>query len=149
MSAVPALSEVPSLRDEIDRKAFEQLERLAGQLETGRINAAQFDCGVQTVWNCVSGLASEFIIQTISEIKDSRKEVSHLDRRFFVSFIAGKWETLILTRGLAGSNLTLRSIPPGRKTNWDFAECANPPFEALKKQNHVAEMLVGKGFRQI
>lgn len=149
MSAVPALSEVPSLRDEIDRKAFEQLERLAAQLETGRISAAQFDCGVQTVWNCVSGLASEFIIQTISEIKDSRKGESHKDRRLFVSFIAGKWETLILTRGLGGDKLTLRSIPPGRKTDWEFTDCANPPVEALKKQNHVAELLLGKGFRQI
>ena len=98
MSAMPSLSEVPTMRDEIDRKAFEQLERLAAQLEMGRINEAQFDTGVQTVWNCVSGLASEFIIQTISEIRDSRKGESHKDRRFLVGYEEGRWKILILSR---------------------------------------------------
>ena len=147
---MPALSEVPSVRDEIDRKAFEQLERLAAQLETGRITEAQFDTGVQTVWQCVSGIASEFIIQTISEINDSRKNESHLDRRLFVTFLRdkGQWETLILTRGVGTGILKLRSIPPGRKTDWDFSETANPAHEAKKKQGQVTEILLKKGFRQ-
>lgn len=151
MSAVPALSEVPSLRDEIDRKAFEQLERLAKQLEDGRITPAMFDAGVNSVWNCVSGLASEAVIHTISEVKDMWCQSDQKDRRFFVTLNteSRQWETLILTRDLSGDKMGLRSIPPGRKTDWTFSECANPSRASLDKQDQVAAMLVGRGFRQI
>ena len=143
------MSEVPTLREEIDRKAFEQLERLAGQLETGRINDAQFDVGVHTVWNCVSGLASEWVIQTLGEIRDSRKGEAHKDRRFMVGFEEGMWEVLILSRDLGGGKLTLRGIPAGRSRDWDFTECPNPSAECVKKQNQVTEALVAKGFRRV
>lgn len=151
MSAMPALSEVPTLRDEIDRKAFEHLERLAKQLDDGRITPSMFDAGVSAVWNCVSGIASEAVIRTVSEVKDMWCESDLKDRRLFATLNveSRQWETLILTRDLSGDKMSLRSIPPGRKIDWQFTDCANPSRASLEKQDQVAALLVGKGFRQL
>lgn len=146
MSALPALSEVPNLRDEIDRKAFEQLERLAGQLESGKINQAMFNIGVQSVWNCVSGLASEWVIDTITEVKEMWVESELLDARVFYDPSEG---AILLIRKLGGDKLKLRSLPTGRKTDWDFAATANPSREALLKQKQVEEVLVKKGWNRV
>lgn len=146
MGAVPALSEIPDLRSEIDRKAFEQLERLAGQLESGKINQAMFNTGVQTVWQCVSGLASEWVIDTITEVKDMWIENELLDLRLFYCPAEG---AIMLIRKLGEGSLALRSLPTGRKMDWDFEKTTNPSREALLKQNQVEQMLVGKGFNRI
>lgn len=150
MTAVPALSEIPSLRDEIDRKAFEQLERLAGQLETGRINDAQFDTGVQSVWNCVSGLASEWVIQTISEVKDAKKGEAFQDRRLFLKKTDTGFSLAILARQLGGGEVRLLSVPatktPGK---FDCSDDPNPSACALQQQNKLTQALLTKGYRQL
>lgn len=146
MSAVPALSEIPDLRSEIDRKAFEQLERLAGQLEAGKINQAMFNTGVQTVWQCVSGLASEWVIDTITEVKDMWVENELRDLRLFYCPAEG---VIILNRKLGEGKLALSSLPTSRKMDWDFEKTTNPSRDALLKQNEVEQMLVRKGFNRI
>jgi len=60
---------LPTMRQEIDRKAFEECERLALGLKQGKISQAQFASSMLTLFNAVSGLCSKSIMDMISEIR--------------------------------------------------------------------------------
>lgn len=131
------------MREEIDRKAFEQLELLAAQLEHGEISEAQFDTGVRAVWGCVSGLASNWIIDTISEIKDKRGDQSFKDTRILV-----KGEKMALVIRRYGGDKLILMLNGGSKLI-DFSTRLNPKVAAMLMQKQAVEKLVAEGYRAI
>lgn len=143
MSALPA-GEVPTTRDEIDRKAFEHLEALALDLENGRISEAQFDTGVRAVWACVSGLASSWVIDTISEIKDQKGDRSFRDIRTFIK----AEKVIILVRKYGGEKLLVVHNDAPLKM-FDFSKKTTPQADALKAQNYSADRITAQGFKAI
>jgi hypothetical protein len=52
----------PTLREELDRKAVETLEKIEHDRASGRITAAQYDYGIDLLWSSWAGLISSDII---------------------------------------------------------------------------------------
>lgn len=141
MSALPEFNEVPNLRSEIDRKAFEQLERLSSQLEKGQINNAMFHVGVMTVWNCVSGLASEFITSTISEIRDMTTEAESIEVTTLVKEGGGNDVVTIGRHRKTGDILVniVNASGHSAQARFSFADYPCPSREGLKKQDSMIQ----------
>lgn len=150
MSAVASVTAdaPPSIREELHRKSFEQLERLALQLDRGQINEAQFDTGVRTVWNCASGLVDEWLIETISEIKD-RCDNSFFERRQFAKHIDGQTHFLWLTRKLGDDGLRLRGTRTTDKKDWSFKDETIPSKSAKDMQDNVTRALEKSGWKRV
>lgn len=149
MSAVASVTTeaIPSIRDELQRKAFEHLERLVVQLDRGEINEAMFDAGVRAIWACVSGLVDEWLIDTISEIRD-KIDGSFYDRRQFMKKDDGELRVLWLTRKLGSGNLTLRGLRGTDSKDWNFDEDIYPSKEAKGMQDTITATLVTAGWRR-
>lgn len=64
------MSDVPSLREELDRKVFEALEDLANGTSTGRMTAAEVSGGIKTIFTAVSGLVDNKFIEIITGLGD-------------------------------------------------------------------------------
>lgn len=60
--------EPPSIRDEIDRKAWECLERLVRHQSQGKIGTEGLGIGIRSVWETVSGLAGEQINELAGQL---------------------------------------------------------------------------------
>lgn len=132
----------PTIQEELERKAFEQLERLAVQLEHGVISEAQFDTGVMSVWHCVSGLVGKDTTELISGIKTLKTVgiASYTDSRVFTK---GK-HLAILIRNLGdySVHLTFGDGEKSVKNSFKFRDELHPSKAALEKQNSITETLL-------
>lgn len=61
------MADLPTLREELDRKVFATLEHLFHQVKTKRITVEQFSFGIDTLFMAVSGLVDDDFIQIITE----------------------------------------------------------------------------------
>lgn len=146
MSAVPALSEVPSVQSEIDRKAFQTLEKLARQLENGEINQAMFNVGVRTIWDCTAGIASTMVMDTVSEVKEIWITDDMRDMRVLYHPLKG---AVALERKLGEVALTLSQVPGGMIRKWDFSGELNGSRKALKSQDATEAALISRGYVKV
>lgn len=64
------MADVPSLREELDRKVFEALEDLVNAPSTGRMSAAEVSGGVKTLFTAVSGLVDNKFIEIITGLSE-------------------------------------------------------------------------------
>jgi hypothetical protein len=75
--------ELPTLQEEIDRKAFETLEWLTYSVAQGRMTAHQFSTGIDVLFMTVSGLLKNDFIGLITAAQElCPKEPLHLKRSF-------------------------------------------------------------------
>lgn len=58
--------DIPTPREELDRKTIDSLDWVVGLLEQGKISPAAAAVAVQAVWTAVSGLASEDVTQLVT-----------------------------------------------------------------------------------
>ena len=61
--------EPPSIRDELDRKALENLQFLVHSLDTAQITKAQYDLASFVLWNVTAGLVCNDVSEAISAAK--------------------------------------------------------------------------------
>ena len=61
------MADLPTLREELDRKVFATLEHLFHQMKTERITMEQFSFGIDTLFMAVSGLVDKDFINIITE----------------------------------------------------------------------------------
>lgn len=138
----PHNAEVPPIKDELQRKAFEHMEHMAIQLESGRMSEAQFDAGVRAVWACVSGLVDKWLIDTISEIQD-KHDASFNDYRV----LSNGTDSMLLYRRIGGAVVYASPFVESHKSRrWDFSDEPNPSFAALKKMDAMQETLTRSGY---
>jgi hypothetical protein len=136
----------PSIKDELQRKAFEQLERLALQLDRGEISAAQFDTGVMSVWHCVSGLVDKNLIDTISEIKDHKGSgYDFLDSR---AFVRGN-DTVFVYRKRGGGTVVVKAEATELADQvLDHRDEISPSLAAKNKQDQLTQGLINRGWKR-
>src|SRR3954469_10304174 len=68
IAAVPVAP--PSMQEELDRKAFEEVERLALALNQGKITNGQFASSLLSLWNTLSGLVSSNVSDIIAQARN-------------------------------------------------------------------------------
>lgn len=77
------MSDVPTLKDEIERKALTTLEKICLDQHNGRITEAQYAYGLDVLWSAVAGLAGADFTTVMSIAKDGRKDASRYTRAYF------------------------------------------------------------------
>lgn len=81
----------PSLKDELDRKAGECLERLVRHREQGKIGTDAMRIGVRSVWETVSGIASEATTDLASYVYKEVGETGQKQTRLFREVTEGSF----------------------------------------------------------
>ena len=59
----------PTVRQEINRKTWEALERLLSRRVSDEIDDRQLDVAIDTLWDAVSGLADRDLMEMFSKFK--------------------------------------------------------------------------------
>lgn len=144
------IEELPTLKQELQRKAFDQLERLVMQLDRGEINMAQFDTGVKSVWHCVSGLVDQNLIETIEEVKRHAK----IDTSFIDSRILMKENRIaFLLRKIGGNAVSLKI--EGAENPYDpytasfnFGDELIPAKSAKEQQEQLTKKFLDNGWKR-
>lgn len=102
------MSEAPSLREELDRKALETLEQMESDLESGRISLAQYSYGVGLIWSSWAGLVSKGLMPLIEIMGGksvARETKSYLYR--------GDGQALVVTHDHKGM-VRIEAFSPGQ-----------------------------------
>ncbi len=70
------MSGLPTIKEELDRKAFETVEWLFTSLDRGKLTPAQFSTGVDALFMAINGLAAEDVCDLMTAADhEARHEV--------------------------------------------------------------------------
>ena len=141
------MSFVPTLAQEIERKSIDTLEKLAVDLELGRITKAQYLYGLDILWSAVAGLAGTDFTIMIETAKLPNRDKEFVTRTYYQS---DKGNVVRITNSMTGYvvvdvNLGLAE---SRKL-YNFRDEPNPTKQAAEKVADLEASLIGKGFKQI
>lgn len=142
------MDELPTVQDELTRKAFETLERLILHLEQGRITDAQFNTGVEVLWDTTSGLVHRPFFEAISEVKGA-VQTKFVERRIF-----GKGRTaIVVERSLADPKVVVKEIAGVERfrvvKRKDFSDEPVPSKSALEAVQRYVAKLLNMGFKEV
>lgn len=77
------MSDFPTLSEEINRKAFETIQKLSFDFRNGNITEGQFKYGVDIAWSILAGLVDTDCIAMFGELGDMSKSISYSERHVF------------------------------------------------------------------
>lgn len=91
------MSDVPTLRAELDRKVSNTLDWLFGSYHRGKLDQCQFSTGIDTLFMAVSGIADQDFINIVTGAQEelSAEEVRPTVKRIFHH--SEKAETISIT----------------------------------------------------
>lgn len=151
MTATAYNETLPTLQEELDRKALDTLGGLIMDCRAKRISPAQFEVGINTLFSAVSGLVtSEFIelVTRASKEETNGEDVVHYDRRVF-----NKGEsTVIIVYGFGDELFTISMMRPNRPVNVrgkSFVDQTNAPKKAHAAYLMFAASLESKGYEEL
>ena len=107
------MNEVPTISQEICRKALLELERLAFAYQSGKITASQCDKALLTLWNITSGLIPS---QDSELICQAQKTITADDSSWQRSIFLGKTMICVLSWS-AEENKAILHISNGGRTD--------------------------------
>jgi hypothetical protein len=138
-------TDLPTLQEEIDRKAFETLEWLTHSVAQGRITAHQFSTGVDVLFMAVSGLLRKDFIELVSEAQALCPTSAIELKRVFSRAPGFRNASLLRVAWTAGEDRVLMGEAHGapRVMNFDTAREAQDFF------NGVGEKLTPKGYKEV
>lgn len=141
------MSAVPTLREEVERKAVETLEKLALDLDGKRITEAQYHYGLDVLWSAVAGLAGDDFTMMMEVARAAKRGQSFFTKQYYLS---ARGQIVRVTNTHAGVvccdvNLGLSS---SRKV-YDLRDEPNPHRAAAQKFDDLCRNLVEKGFKEI
>lgn len=139
----------PTIKEELEHKAIEQIEKLALLLEYGAISKAQYFTGLSAVYDCTSGLVSsdlsDAIALEICEVKDRNgreQDSSFTDVRAFVKDST----VMFIKRDAGGERVTAMTNLGNFTRDYEFPDA--PLRAALDKQNELTKCLLGAGWER-
>jgi hypothetical protein len=140
----------PTVQEEIDRKAFEEIERLVLGLQQGKISNAQFGSSMLTLFNAVSGLCSRGVMDVIAETRKLHRGDSPHIQRALLSSPDGK---LAFLEWWVGSDIVrmilTRQAGEGNIVTKRFTDSYRPSETAKEYFMSTFKALLDRGFRSI
>lgn len=140
--------DIPTLTEELERKSMDELSRILHLFETGRITHREMNLMLDTLWACVSGLASEDWRSLIEEARQLKN--GHKDWRY-VAFNPKTRQFVTAWREEERFEVVIRD------DSWKVTKQINKAFEdeemastkTLKAWNAVIDALNHKGFSEL
>lgn len=137
---------IPTLGEEIERKAFETIEKMHDDFKFSRITAEQFSYGIDILWSAVAGLAGRDFTVAMEMLGEMKTESA---RKVYLSRADGAIVRLI--DNLAGQvKLTLiqpYKVPEDREFN--LTEAPMPLAAARSKILTLTRSFIERGFTEI
>lgn len=137
------MSQVPELREEINRKAFDTLEWLLSSQRAGNLTDVQLHTGVHAVWNTVSGLVTDSVGELISTATAVCAEAAAWEKRHFV-----KEGTLVTVAHQAGESAFEARVRQGVSKRIEVKKYDNPR-EAKDAMNRWCLALLSYGYEEL
>ncbi|MGV2866401.1 hypothetical protein [Achromobacter sp. AGC39] len=142
------MTHTPTLQEELERKAFELIEKLAFDRENGRITEAEYRGALDAAWHSWAGLVATETMEILSTMR-SEFASQVVDQAVF--FHVGSKVLFRVTNTMQGS-LQVIQIAPGQSPAVNSIDCTAAPnmhAEALRKYRALGAQLIAKGFKRI
>jgi len=141
MSALPRL---PTIREELDRKAFETIDWLITSYDKGKLTEPQFRCGLDALFMATSGLVDADVVDLITTASDEVPAKLAVIKRHFVK------ENLIVTLEWTAdeSIMKVEKRLDGSEIGGPTITAASPEM-ARKAMERAAGKLIGEGYAEL
>lgn len=139
------MTALPSLREELDRKTGEALDWLITGYSIGKLDAVQFEAGIDTLWKTVAGIANQDFAHVIS-VASKQCGAGAIHRRSFHHPDKAVIRQLIWTVGKDSFDVIDRIC--GAITGETTVDC-DDAAAARDKVAKVGEVIIKKGWIEL
>lgn len=148
--ALPPDPTMPTLQEELDRKALNALEGLLQRYDDGLLTQRDLRLATWTLFETVSGLVDHGIIDLISKVANLPSDIEPVVVR---QLVHGN-KLVLINRSLVDASVTMtgyETSPAGQFAHKQrsFAGEMHPNQLAMQYENGVVEKLVAKGFEEV
>lgn len=140
--------DTPVLKDELNRKTLESIQKIAHEFSVGKITAAQYSYGVDILWNTVAGLVSEDFTQ-MAALMDNQKLDDSAHTHVFLSNDKGAVIKVTNFHNGIVQVASVVSATPSKPTKYDYREEPRAHEAAHQKFLSVVATLKQAGFRAL
>lgn len=140
------MNDVPTLKEEVERKAIETLEKLAVDLDLGRINEAQYAYGLDILWSASAGIAGEDFKAMMEVARPVKKSAARFTREYYrtpngerLAKITNTHEGVVMVEVGKNDGELQRQV-------FDFRQEPNPAQLAKQKFQALGDTLVARDF---
>jgi len=138
------MSEVPTIRDELNRKSFEALEWLAVDFDHGKLTRAQYAAGLEALFMTVAGLVDEEIFKLITEASKIAGTPPHTERRILV-----KNNTVVLLTWHGGCQEFHIEVVENGVTKTSMSQHRDTPVLAREAMKNYVKVVLESGYREL
>jgi len=138
------MSETPTLHEEIVRKTYETIERLELDRTSGKITAAQYGCGIDTLWSAVGGLVDGDFLVAIEQMNENRRAPE--TKIVFWHETSGALVRLVNNHAGRLTYTMFRSGQNAINHVFDYKDEVNPLEAVRAKLREIIKTLNSKGF---
>jgi hypothetical protein len=144
MCAPEEIHLLPTLKEEVDRKAFETVEWLFTSLDKGKLTAAQFSTGIDTLFMAVNGLVNEGVADLITAADFEARHEIHT-----ISHVYIKGGNVITLSWVIGNELVeiVAYVDGVEKTRQD--KFYDSPKEARESMQKAGAKFVAAGYTKL
>lgn len=143
----PAILEsVPTIHEELARKALETIEKLHFDHEHGRTTEAQYSYGIDILWSAIAGIAGEDFVRLTEAMKPPKRNGSYFTREFYLSPIG----VIVKITNFHDGLVTLEKIhSKAGQVNYDFREDPDGLLKANDMFKKLGDSLHSRDFELI
>lgn len=138
------MSAVPTLKEELDRKAFETVEWLFSGIDKGKLTPAQFSTGIDVLFMAVNGLVAEGVADLITAGDEAARHEQPTVRQTLI-----KGNRVIAITWLVGNELVeIVGYESGKETTRQD-KIYDTPKQACAAMKAAADKLVAAGYLKL
>jgi hypothetical protein len=141
----------PSVKQELERKTLDELQRLVLALEHGKVTQGQFNAAIDSLWLTTAGLVQRDIMDLIEKTKVNLIVDESWLRETFVSTGERRF-TVTVSWKVGTDQVTLTRVADGKVTvsRWDPPKDEIIPSMSAKKHfQSVCKSMKDRGFEPL
>lgn len=143
---------LPTLEEELHRKAWETLGELLQKHELGKITQAQLDTGLDALFGALAGLIEQDFMDTIAAAsKEFQRKDGSYAQRILLANRAG--DVVLIERETGEGTFYVKNKPAadgwGSVIKRACEDAGNPSQEAQQQMEAVARKLIAAGYGRL
>lgn len=140
--------EVPTLKEEIDRKAIETIESVLRARVNGSITEQQYSYAVDLIWSLFSGIAGNDFTGILEQMDSQKKE-----KIFVTQMVFAKNGSTVVVRNLHNGMVITTTLKNGNNVPSqnlkDFRDEIGGTKKALQTFEEICKSLTRMGFTKL
>jgi hypothetical protein len=141
-------SDFPSLKEEVERKALETIEKIVSDRDHGRINESQYAYGVDLLWSLFAGVAGGDFMHMVEMMDASKKGCDQATRAYFLNRSKG---VVARVKNFHDGLVTMNLIDKNGETEklYDFRPEVGGVSRGKEKYQEICDALYKRGLDEI